>query len=249
VGVTVKRIDSAAFAKWAKARLPAPAAHMTDAKRHAFAALVDSARARGPAAPVEYRSEYPKYEFLTYLVAELGFLLHGSRHPDITLFEPRPAHDLYEFSAQHAVYAASDGIWPIVFAIRDRRPQQGTFFNGCSRLVFDDVSRSEPYYHFALTAEGLREQPWTTGTIYVLPRKTFVPHPLIHEQGLTLTHEEWASPEAVVPIAKIAVSPEDFPFLHDFWGYNPDRLAGPHVWSELDHENRELFPIRPRSRA
>jgi hypothetical protein len=216
---------------------------LTNAKRRAFEALLASAR---PLQLLEYRCAYRKYEFLSYLVAERGYLLHGSREPDIELFEPRPASDLYAFSAQRAVYAASDGIWPMVFAIRDRRPGQGTFFNGCSRLVRADGTWSEPYYHFALAADGLRERPWTHGTIYVLPRERFVPHPLVHEHGLTCTLEEWASPEASVPLLKIEVWPDDFPFLDAFWGYDPRLLRGAPVWTDLDHDDPALFPIRPR---
>jgi hypothetical protein len=219
---------------------------LTDAKRQAFAALIEPARRHGDGQPIAYRCPFPKYEFFGYLVTELGYLLHGSRAPDLAVFEPRPASDLYAFSAQRAVYAASDGIWPMVFAIRDRRPHQGTFFNGCSRVVHGDGTFSEPYYHFALAADGLRERPWTTGTIYVLPRETFVPHPLVHEDGLLVTLEEWASAEAVRPVAKLEVRPDDFPFLDAFWGYDPERLADRHGWTELDHEDRELFPVRPR---
>jgi hypothetical protein len=40
------------------------------------------------------------------------------------------------------------------------------------------------------------------------------------------------------------VGPDDFPFLHDFWGYDPESLAGRHVWTDLDRDDRELFPIR-----
>jgi hypothetical protein len=64
--------------------------------------------------------------------------------------------------------------------------------------------------------------------------------------NISVTLEEWASAETIVPVAQIAVEPDDFPFLHDFWGYNPELLAGRHVWTNLDRDNRELFPIRPR---
>jgi hypothetical protein len=235
----------AAVSAWQRARLPSPRLQLTDAKRRTFDVLLASAR---PHRPFDYRCVHPKHEFLNYLVRERGYLLHGSRQPDIERFEPRQAADLYAFSAQRAVYAASDGIWPMVFAIRDRRPGQGTFFNGCSRLVHADGTWSEPYYHFALAADGLRQQPWTHGTIYVLPREHFVPHPLLHEHGLTFTLEEWASPEPSVPVLKLDIEPADFPFLNAFWGYDPQLLQGPHVWTELDHTDPALFPIQPHRR-
>lgn len=237
---------STPFARWSRARLREPAMRLTDAKRHAFDALIETRRCQGAAQPVVYRGPYPTYEFLSYLVAERGYLLHGSRERHISRFEPRPASDVAPFSAQHAVYAASDGIWPIVFAIRDRRPQQGTFINGCSRVLRDDGSLTAAYYHFALAAAGLRERPWTSGTIYVLPRESFVPHPLVREHGLTVTLEEWASTEPVVPVARVEVGPADFPFLGDVWGYDPELLGGRYAWTDLDHADRRLFPIRPR---
>ncbi|MGI9145942.1 MAG: hypothetical protein ACR2IK_05255 [Chloroflexota bacterium] len=219
---------------------------LTDLKRRTFDALVGTVRGQDCERAIAYHCPYPKYEFLHYLVADLGYLVHGSREADIQMFEPRPASDVYEFSAQRAVYAASDGIWAMVFAIRNRRPQQGTFFNGCSRVVHPNGTSSQPYYHFALAADGLRDDLWTNGTMYVLARETFVAHPLVLEHGLTVTLEEWASAEPIVPVAKIKVGPEDFPFLNDFWGYNPELLAGRHVWTDLDHDDRELLPIRPR---
>ena len=241
----MERTYRAAVAAWKRARLRPPRLRLTDAKRGAFEALLDAARVHRTQQALAYTCPYPRHEFLRYLVAEHHYLLHGSREPDIAIFEPRPAEDLYAFSAQRAVYAASDGIWPMVFAIRDRRPQQGTFFNGCSRIVRPDGTMSGPYYHFAMAADGLRERPWVPGTIYVLPRETFVPHPHVDEHGLVCTLEEWASPVAVVPLAKLAVTPSDFPFLDHFWGYDPARLSGPHTWTDLDHTDPLVFPICP----
>lgn len=207
---------------------------------------------------MDYDCQYPKYEFLTYLVQCRRFLLHGSRNPNIVEFEPRTAHDLVEFSARTAVYAASDGIWPIVFAIRVPSPKQVAFINGCSRARQVDGTFGPSHYHFALAAEGLRERPWTDGTIYVLPPTTFTPRPTACENGLTVSVEEWASREAVVPLAKLEVRPDDFPFLDQFWGYDPKLLEerygffdadGRRDWTALDHADHDLFPIRPAARS
>ena len=223
----------------------APSLEMDSARRRAFDHVLTCALRQGVAAPVACDDAYPKCEFLRYLVDVRGYLLHGSRERDIQVFEPRPASDVNPFSAQRAVYAASDGIWPMVFAIRDRRPGQGTFYNGCTRVVYDDASRGEPYYHFAMAAAGLRERPWCAGMMYVLPRQTFVPHPLLEEDGIRFTLEEWASPEAVHPVAKLEVEPADFPFLDAFWGYDPARMPPNPRWTDLDHTDTELFPIQP----
>jgi hypothetical protein len=53
--------------------------------------------------------------------------------------------------------------------------------------------------------------------------------------------------DGFVATEQMEVGPDDFPFLHDFWGYDPESLAGRHVWTDLDRDDRELFPIRPRN--
>ncbi len=238
--------------RWTSARLRAPQLELTVDRLGVFERLVDSGLQHGPATPIEYDCPYPKHEFLTYLVERRGFLLHGSRDRDIRVFEPREAHDLFEFSSQRALYAASDGIWPMVFAIRVPSTRQVAFINGCSRAQLADGTLSPAHYHFAVAAEGLREQSWTDGMLYVLPRTTFVPHPTQEEAGLTVTLEEWATSEPIVPIMKVEVRPEDFPFVDEFWGYDPrvvqDRYRffdpdGQRAWTEFDHADRELFPI------
>ena len=43
---------------------------------------------KGQGSEIEYYCEYPKHEFLTYLVQRKGLLLHGSNFPDIKLLIP-----------------------------------------------------------------------------------------------------------------------------------------------------------------
>ena len=68
--------------------------------------------------------------------------------------------------------------------------------------------------HFSIDAESLRKAPWTNGMIYILPRDSF-------EEW-----EEWTSKSPVRPLAKLAVSPVDFPFLKRIQGFDW-RLWGP----------------------
>ena len=69
-------------------------------------------------------------------------MLHGSGSPDIQEFEPRQSNDLAEFGNRRAVYAASDGIWPIYFAVVNRDGPVTSLVNSCARVVGADGIRS-----------------------------------------------------------------------------------------------------------
>ncbi len=66
-----------------------------------------------------YGLERSKADFLRYLVSHHPVLLHGSNDPAIGVFEPREKPDFLERPVR-AVFATSDGVWPIFFAITDR---------------------------------------------------------------------------------------------------------------------------------
>ena len=63
----------------------------------------------------------PRWLFLEWLARE-GWLLHGSPRPDIQTFEARTPHDLGDdpFSKRTGVFASSDGLWAIMYALRDK---------------------------------------------------------------------------------------------------------------------------------
>jgi hypothetical protein len=65
---------------------------------------------------------YPIHELLTYLVVEHGLLLHGSNDANLSQIDPQPASD-YDTELM-AVVACDDGIWPIFYAVLDRRQKQ-----------------------------------------------------------------------------------------------------------------------------
>ncbi|MDX2007223.1 MAG: hypothetical protein SFU83_18440 [Meiothermus sp.] len=67
--------------------------------------------------------EVPKWVFLDWLCEEKSLLMHGWVNPNIKEFEPREpnAKDDDAFSQQTAVFAASDGIWPMFYALLDRK--------------------------------------------------------------------------------------------------------------------------------
>ena len=85
-------------------------------------------------------------------------MLHGSANADIMEFEPRKSDDLVEFGNRRAVYAASDGIWPIYFAIVDRDNYVTSLVNACFRVVTPS-GKSEPFYYFSVNGDALAHRP------------------------------------------------------------------------------------------
>jgi hypothetical protein len=59
----------------------------------------------------------------------------------------------------------------------------------------------------------MTSQPWVTGNIYVLSRETFQPEAEDTWLGRSCMPTQWASHVPVRPMATLAVTPGDFPFL------------------------------------
>jgi len=199
----------------------APAIQFDQAKQQRFESIFATALSH-PSSTIEYHDIAPKYEFLTYLVQTQPVVLHGSNNLAITVFEPRLTTDWAGRPLQ-AVYAAADGIWPMFFAIIDRKPYPYSLHNGCAWTT-DATGQSIKVYQFAMSARVLGDQPWRNGMIYVLPRDTFTQV----RDHVGQTTEEWASPTPVHPLAKLAIQPRDFPFLDDVQGMN-DQWSVPKV--------------------
>jgi hypothetical protein len=108
-------------------------------------------------------------------------------------------------------------VWAIYFAclLRDggfRGTRNGTMGRVCGPLY----PRSYFFVHNRGSASPNRFGP---GTLYVLPPESFAPQPPI--AGVIDT-AHLVSKTAVVPLARIAVSPADFPFAGRI-GYYRDR--------------------------
>lgn len=121
----------------------------------------------------------PKWKFLNWLVARHAVLLHGSGDADITLFEPRRPNDRSadDFSKQTAVFAASDGIWPIFYAILDRQQTGLRYLNAALRFELEPGSLTSMHYFFSVTQEALNRGPWRDGCVYILPGCGFIQQP------------------------------------------------------------------------
>lgn len=178
----------------------------------------------GTGAEINYQLTAPKWQFLCYLSDTKNILLHGSHNPAILEFESRQSNDVTEFGNRRAVYAASDGIWPIYFAIVNRE-RVTSLMNSCFHVLNGDGSVLGTYYYFSIDEDALPHYPWRSGMIYLLLRDTFEQEPKQQYLGVTIEMAHWASPVAVKPLAKLAITPDDFPFLKQMNGHNPRLLS------------------------
>ena len=185
----------------------------------AFEALYDYHHTLNDGAPIDYNLPYPKWQFLIYATERRKALSHGSGNPEIKEFEPRKADDAFEFGDQKAVYAASDGIWAMFFAIVDRDGSVTGLCNACITYEGDE----EPYYYFSIN-EHPSPNRWRRGTVYLLPGETFDQQAPMTVDGKQVSIAQFRSFEPVRPFAKLAVGPEDFPFLDRIRRHNPKEL-------------------------
>ncbi len=152
------------------------------------------------------------YEYLDYLVESEGLLLHGSNRGDIERFEVRQPDEKSDgFAAQPGVFAASDGIWAMFFAIANRRIEEktgrsdGIMSNMCAK-PWPERRLTHRYYAFGLSDWWLAAGAWRDGWVYGLPRESFIKDQF---------SEQWVSDTPVEPVCKVPVQPDDFPF-HEY---------------------------------
>jgi hypothetical protein len=205
--------------------MPRPGTAGKDGEAERFDALLRQAMDAGPDDPIDYRLPDPKWRFLSHVADAGQVVLHGSGAPDIGEFEPRQSDDVREFGNRRAVYAASDGIWPMFFAVVDReRFPQMSIMNGCIRVPDPSGAPARPYYFFSIDGEVYRHDPWRTGTVYLLPADTFE-HDAIDDPEGPLESAQAASTEPVTPLAKLVVEPHDFPFLQAIRVHDPQVVS------------------------
>lgn len=177
----------------------------------------------GECPAIHYSLPWPKWQFLCHLADYHDIVLHGSGDPNIGLFEPRQSNDLHDFGNQKAIYAASDGLWPMFFAVVDRA-RVPSIVNACVRISDEAGTLHGPYYVFSVSQSALPNQPWRTGTVYILPRSTFVAQQPAVAGSRKFHIAQLASFVPVVPLAKIEVAPGDFPLLTQIRGHDDSRL-------------------------
>jgi hypothetical protein len=172
--------------------------------------------------PIDFRFDAPKWQFLCWLCDHKDVLMHGSGDPDIAEFEPRQSNDVGEFGNRRAVYAASDGLWATYFAIVDREKHIRSLINASFRVRDSGGEATGPYYFFSVNADALPHHPWRSGTVYILPRAGFEQQPVQHVNGFDVVADHWASASPVIPLAKMTVTPGDFPLLAQVRGHDPE---------------------------
>lgn len=150
----------------------------------------------------------PRLDFLRWLAVARDVVFHGSQRGDLAeLSTERRSRDSTEWGDQEAVYATSDPVWAIYFAcLRRDRGWTGTM-NGS---VGSAGGPLYPRWYFFLHNRG-SESPerFGPGSLYLLPPDTFVAQPPV---ARLLDTAHLVSHEPVKPLARVAVTPDDFPF-------------------------------------
>lgn len=183
------------------------------AREKAFDGLLSSVRASGPGATIEYSLPYPKYLFLEWAVRSGSFLLHGSNGEYKKELLPRHANDSVKQSGnQIGVYAVTDPILPLFYAIKDRQRFRGLAVSGVEQER-QTSGLPKLHYHFAVPEKMLAAAPWSQGMVYLLSRESFTEQ---LEAGIPTG--EWVSLAPVAPVAALPVEPADFPFLSQIEG-------------------------------
>jgi hypothetical protein len=203
--------------------LTRPSVNFDEGAQNAFDELLDTTLRLGGYPTIEYTLPFPKWQFICHLGDRPDIALHGSGDPDIALFEPRQSNDLNEFGNQKAIYAAADGLWAMFFAVVDRE-RVTSITNACVRLGDETGILHGPYYVFSISQSALPGQPWRTGTLYLLSRSTFITQPPMAFGSYQVHIAQLASFVPVQPLAKLTVTPEDFPFLMQIRGHDDQRL-------------------------
>ncbi len=195
-----------------------------DTKRdHRFEMLYQQALAAGPGLPLVYDLAYPKFEFLQYLKRAHGPMFHGSNNREIEVFAPvRKSIELFDETGRGnlgAVYATHYPVWAMFFAVINRAPAGGSINNGVFQLT-NPAGEAIDLYFFAASSEIQDAGPWVDGMLYILPADTF--------RQLTMPNgalaNEWASENPVVPLAKLPLTPDDFPFKEHLGRFDNPQL-------------------------
>jgi hypothetical protein len=216
-------------------RFPVPVFELTPEKRAVFERLLKTGFSEAQGDWIDYDLPYPKHEFVQYVTSQNQIIFHGSNKMDIKEFLPiRKSIELHDKTGRgniQGVYGTHDGLWSMFFAIVDRKRLQGSIRNGV--MYFHNLEGEQiAVYNFSINQDQLLERPYTTGALYFLPRDTF--------KRLKLTAEsyanEWVSEESVIPITKLKIEPEDFPFLDVIGGHDDGEIIRMNRMSEQIRE-------------
>lgn len=159
-----------------------------------------------------------RLDFLRWLGEARGVLFHGSQRNDLVeLSTERKSYDATAWGDQQAVYASSDPVWAIYFAVLRRDNGWRGTRNGSMGIG------GRRYYFFVHNRGSQSPERFGPGSLYILPPDTFAA-----ERWLVDT-AHLVSPVPVEPLARVDVTPEDFPFRGRI-GYYRDREP---IWISL----------------
>jgi hypothetical protein len=186
------------------ARLPSLPSSVVDAATESeFSSAADALLAGDVASIPE-----PRLDFLRWLAENRVVVFHGSPRDDLTeLSTERQSRDSTAWGDQEAVYASSDPVWAIYFAcLRRDRGWSGTRNGSLGARGGPLYPRRYFFLHNHGSASPDRLGP---GSLYLLPPDTFVADaPLAG----VLDTAHLVSRVPVRPLARVDVTPEDFPF-------------------------------------
>ena len=159
----------------------------------------------------------PRVQFLRWLGANRPVAFHGSPRDDLDeLSTERRSTDTTDWGNQAAVYATADPVWAIYFAVL-RRDHGWTGTRNASLRI----GRRRVYF-FAHNKGSESPDRFGPGTLYLLPPDTFEAQPSV--LGIDPSH--LVSKLPVRPLARIAVTPDDFPFRDRLTYYT----EGERIW-------------------
>ncbi len=165
----------------------------------------------------------PVWAWLSWLCGTNEFVAHGTGEPDISTFEPRQSNDSGWFGNREAVYASSDALWAMFFAIMNRPTVRMRIVN--SAISVWSNGKLEPRYFFGASGDALTRGAFRDGWVYLLPDDGFEREPADDSLGFAFESHHLAFLESVRPAFRVPVGPADFPFLDQIHAYDDDELA------------------------
>lgn len=156
----------------------------------------------------------PRWLLLQWL-ARRGWLLHGSDRAGIERFEPRRPDDRSpdDFSKQTAVFASSDGVWALMYALRDRDRVTGMLNMAVQPRTGDGWGPMRYYLSLASDVPVRSGRSLLRpGHVHVLTRDGFRRMPPYTWPGVgEVLEPHWARTSPVVPAPSVPVTPDDLP--------------------------------------
>ena len=192
--------------------VPMPTPAPDPATERAFEAFTSEVRLAG-GAEVQPPPHLALGDWLAWLPGRDELLFHGSPDGSIARLEPR--RESWELQDEGGrgnlaeVYATDDALWALWFAVLDRDAIRGSLRSASENFTGPD-GRITRFRFFSLDHRVLPHRPFADGWLYLLPRDTFRPLPILPGGP---DSNEWGSPDAVAPLARLRVSPADVPYL------------------------------------